>query len=32
MDRTQQNFVGVSSLSNMDGQEGLATIPSNFVD
>ena len=32
MDMKKQNFGGINSFSNVDGQTGLATVPSNFVD
>ncbi|WP_454912855.1 DNA-methyltransferase [Variovorax gossypii] len=32
MDQKKQNFGGINSFSNVDGQTGLATVPSNFVD
>ena len=32
MDHAKQEFFGSNFLSNLDGQAGLATVPSNFVD
>ena len=32
MNHAEQKNFGINSLSNLDGQAGLATIPSNFVD
>lgn len=32
MDMNKHNFHGINSFSNVDGQTGLATVPSNFVD
>ncbi|WP_175785214.1 DNA-methyltransferase [Burkholderia cenocepacia] len=32
MDQKKQNFGGINTFSNVDGQTGLATVPSNFVD
>ena len=32
MNHAEQKYFGINSLSNLDGQAGLATVPSNFVD
>lgn len=32
MNHAEQKYFGINSLSNLDGQTGLATVPSNFVD
>jgi DNA modification methylase len=32
MNHAEQTYFGINSLSNLDGQAGLATVPSNFVD
>ena len=32
MNHAEQKYFGINSLSNLDGQTGLATVPSNFID
>ncbi len=32
MNHVEQTYFGINSISNLDGQAGLATVPSNFVD
>ncbi|PUE62889.1 hypothetical protein B9Z45_02150 [Limnohabitans sp. 2KL-17] len=32
MNHAEQKYFGINALHNLDGQAGLATVPSNFVD